>query len=192
MKLLKIIGCSVALMMTGSAIAESVKMFTDRAPSAKEMGNIIFSQPVRTKSAGIKKRSINFSPVKRVPQELPEQAKAHASDTAVGLPIKFAFNSSTVLNESKPFLNEIGKMLALPDYLNERLIIEGHTDASGPESYNQSLSEQRAQAVKNYLRGHFNVDSNRLLVTGLGESQSLENTNPYASVNRRVQFRKAP
>ncbi len=192
MNILKIVSCGLALMIVGPAAAEDVKMYTDRMPSATEMGDILFSQPMDSKSTGMKMRSISFSSSKSTLQELPELARQEQSTSAVGLPIKFAFNSATVLNESKPFLNEIGKMLALPDYSNERLIIEGHTDASGPESYNQFLSERRAQAVKAYLKGHFNVASNRLLVTGFGESQSLPQMSPYAAVNRRVQFRKAP
>jgi outer membrane protein OmpA-like peptidoglycan-associated protein len=191
MNILKMASCGLALMIAGSATAEDVKMFTDRMPSAMEMGGILFSQPTASKSEAMKMRSISFSSSKSKPKELPELARQDQSASAVGLPIKFAFNSADVLNESKPFLNEIGKMLALPDYSNERLIIEGHTDATGPESYNQSLSEKRAQSVKAYLKGNFNIASNRLLVTGLGESQSLPQMSPYAAVNRRVQFRKA-
>ncbi len=192
MNVLKIMSCGLALMITGSVAAEDVTMFTDRVPSATEMGGILFSQPMDSKAIGMKMRSISFSSSKSTPQQLPELTTQEQSASAVGLPIKFAFNSATVLNESKPFLNEIGKMLALPGYSNERLIIEGHTDATGPESYNQFLSERRAQAVKAYLKGHFDVASNRLLVTGFGESQSLPKMSPYAAVNRRVQFRKAP
>ena len=192
MNILKIINCGLVLMVAGSATAEDVTMFTDRVPSAMEMGGILFSQPMDSKSASMKMRSISFSSSKSTPKQLPELATQEQSASAVGLPIKFAFNSATVLNESKPFLNEIGKMLAMPDYSNERLIIEGHTDATGPESYNQFLSERRAQAVKAYLKGNFDVASNRLLVTGFGESQSLPKISPYAAVNRRVQFRKAP
>jgi len=193
MKNLKIISCGLALIIAGSAIAEDVIMFTNRVPSAVEMGNIIFSHPAKPQASGMKMRSISFSSSNSTAKKLPElTVDSLQPNTAVGLPIKFAFNSATVLNESKPFLNKIGKMLALPDYSKERLIIEGHTDATGSETYNQSLSEKRAQAVKAYLEGHFSVASNRLLVTGFGENQSLPKISPYAAVNRRVQFRKTP
>lgn len=190
MNILKMIAsCGVCLMAAGSVSAEDVKMFSDGAPSAEEMGSLLFSGP---KPGGVKMRSISFGKSKATPQEVPQLSESTQASTAIGLPIKFAYNSTEVLEESKPYLNEIGKMLALPDYAGERLIIEGHTDASGPETYNKQLSEQRAQAVKNYLRNNFNVSSDRLLVTGMGESQALPNSNPYAAINRRVQFRKAP
>lgn len=173
--------------------AQGVKMYSGNAPSAEEMGGILFSkQPdevSNTKPAGIKMRSISFGKPQSAPQ--PVVAEPQQGST-IGLPIKFAYNSAEVLNESKPFLNEIGRMLSLPNFASERLLIEGHTDAGGSENYNQYLSERRAQSVKKYLMNNFSIASNRMFVTGLGESQPLAGVNPSAGVNRRVQFRKAP
>ncbi len=175
--------------------AQGVKMYSDKAPSAEEMGHILFSsQPSEMpamKPGGIKMRSISFGKPNRSPQTLPEPIAAKQQSSVIGLPIKFAYNSSEVLEGSKPFLNEIGRMLSLPEFSSERLVIEGHTDAGGSEQYNRYLSERRAQSVKNYLRNNFNIASNRLFVTGMGESQSLPGVDPFAAVNRRVQFRKA-
>jgi len=192
MNVLKMISCcSIGLMLAGSACAEDVKMFSDRVPSAEELGNLLFSSQPKPKRAGIKMRSININS-KSTPKELPQLAEQSQSSQTVGLPIKFAYNSAEVLEESKPFLNSIGKMLALPDNAGQRIVIEGHTDAGGSEGYNRHLSEKRAQSVKNYLRNNFNVASDRLLVTGMGESHALPGVNPFAAVNRRVQFRRAP
>ena len=83
-------------------------------------------------------------------------------------------------------------MLSSPDYANEKLLIEGHTDSKGSDQYNQYLSEKRAESVKKYLRENFNIASNRLFVTGMGESQPLNNVKSSSSANRRVQFRRAP
>ena len=71
-------------------------------------------------------------------------------------------------------------------------LLKGHTDASGSEFYNQVLSERRANSVKKYLTDNFNIATNRLFVTGMGETQPLSGVAPNAAVNRRVQFRKAP
>jgi len=191
MNILKIVGyCGIGLMVAGSVSAEDVKMYSNRVPSAEELSNILFSNQPK-QHTGVKMRSISFSSNK-TPKELPKVASQSQVSQPVGLPIKFAYNSFEVLAESKPFLNAIGEMLGLPDNSNERLIIEGHTDAGGSETYNRSLSEKRAQAVKDYLRYSFNVSPNRLQVIGMGESQALPSVNPYAAVNRRVQFRKAP
>ncbi len=177
-----------------NANAQEVKMYTGSAPSAEEMGKILFSsQPSTMKPEGIKMRSINFGKSKNSQQELPKQAaQASQQDSAVGLPIKFGYNSAEILEDSKTFLNEIGRMLSMPDFASEKLVIEGHTDASGSDKYNMYLSERRAESVKEFLKNNFNIASNRLFVTGMGESQPLQGVAPHAPVNRRVQFRKAP
>lgn len=70
----------------------------------------------------------------------------------------------------------------LIQYPETRLTIEGHTDTTGSESYNQELSERRAEAVATALvqRG---VDPYRLQTIGYGESQPISSSN---AVNRRV------
>jgi outer membrane protein OmpA-like peptidoglycan-associated protein len=184
----------VSLLWQINANAQEVKMYTGSAPSAEEMGKILFSsQPSTMKPEGIKMRSINFGKSTNSQQELPKQAaQASQQDSAVGLPIKFGYNSAEILEDSKTFLNEIGRMLSMPDFASEKLVIEGHTDASGSDKYNMYLSERRAESVKEFLRNNFNIASNRLFVTGMGESQPLQGVAPHAPVNRRVQFRKAP
>lgn len=171
--------------------AQGVKMYSDKTPSAEEMGNILFSgsqsEKPATKPRGIKMRSISFGK----PINSPEPIAAKQQNSVIGLPIKFAYNSSEIQEGSKSILNEIGLMLSLPDFSAESLVIEGHTDAFGSEQYNRSLSERRAQSVKKYLSNHFNIAANRLFVTGMGESQPLPGVDPFAAANRRVQFRKS-
>ena len=69
----------------------------------------------------------------------------------------------------------------------------GHTDSTGSDAYNQTLSERRASAVADYLsiRG---VQSVRLATRGYGESQpKASNLDPAGrSANRRVEIRLVP
>jgi len=157
--------------------AEEVKMYSDTRPSAEEMGDFLFSSSPQ-ESSGIKMRSIKFV--------------THKQNPALGLPIKFGFDSDQILVESKPLVDEIGRMLNLPSFANNKLVIEGHTDAKGSEKYNRLLSKRRAIAVKNYLMENYDIASNKLFVTGMGETQPLSGVTPYSSTNRRVQFRQAP
>jgi outer membrane protein OmpA-like peptidoglycan-associated protein len=175
--------------------AQDVKMYTGKAPSAEEMGNILFSQSnegVGVRPSGIKMRSISFGSSKKIQPETPIVKAQKSQNASIGLPIKFEYDSATVLDESKAFLNEVGKMLSMEDFNNEKLVIEGHTDGRGSKNYNQQLSEKRAASVKKYLKSNFNIAETRLSIVGMGESQPLPDVNNYASVNRRVQFRKAP
>jgi outer membrane protein OmpA-like peptidoglycan-associated protein len=195
MSILKIIGFSLgsALLLGQTSVNADVKMYSNgSAPSGDEMGKLLFPKrsPSLSKTPRIKTRSISIMPKSPI-QTLPEVAESEQGKT-MGLPIKFGYNSADILGESKHSLAELGRMLSSPDYANEKLLIEGHTDSKGSDQYNQYLSEKRAESVKKYLRDNFNIASNRLFITGMGESQPLENANPSASVNRRVQFRRAP
>ena len=92
----------------------------------------------------------------------------------------FDFDSSTL----KPgAYAEIGRVAdVLNRYPQTTIRVEGHTDATGSEIYNQQLSERRAEAVKSALvqRG---VDSRRIYTVGFGESQPISSNN---ATNRRV------
>ncbi len=65
-------------------------------------------------------------------------------------------------------------------------MLAGHTDAKGGETYNQGLSERRAEAVKNYLQEKHGIDGS-VLTAGYGKSQLKNTANPFAPENRRVQ-----
>lgn len=167
--------------------AERVELF-NQPPSAAEMGRILFGN-IPQAPEGIKMRSISFTPKQKSPIEIAQNVEAE--QVSVGLPIEFAYNSTEILADSKPFLDEVGKMLTMNDFANKRLIIEGHTDAAGADNYNLSLSKRRARAVSDYLVQNYGVSRARLQTKGLGELKPLTGHDPYDEANRRVQFYSA-
>lgn len=103
--------------------------------------------------------------------------------------IYFGHNSHKISKESFALLDDFGEVLKyqLPQSI---VIVAGHTDNRGTETYNQTLSEKRSQAVADYLINHFGIDSNRLLVRGFGETQPIVSNN-FENIrykNRRVEF----
>jgi OmpA-OmpF porin, OOP family len=86
-------------------------------------------------------------------------------------------------------LDKLGKVLTAPEYSIYRVQIEGHTDSLGSDSYNQRLSERRAQSVKRYLVQHFPLPSDRLVVRGFGKNKPIaSNDTPEGrDKNRRVE-----
>jgi outer membrane protein OmpA-like peptidoglycan-associated protein len=94
--------------------------------------------------------------------------------------ILFDFDSSVI----KPgAYSEIDRVASVVNrYPHTMLRVEGHTDASGSEAYNQQLSEERAIAVKNALVQK-NVIPDRILTVGYGETMPVSSS---AALNRRV------
>ncbi|MCB0508828.1 MAG: OmpA family protein [Bacteroidetes bacterium] len=104
--------------------------------------------------------------------------------------ILFASNSTTIEKSSFHILNEIGSVMQ--DNPQTMFLIVGHTDSDGSTSTNQSLSEKRAAAVRQYLLANFKIKSNNLRTIGKGESDPVasNNTAEGKAQNRRVEFIK--
>lgn len=101
--------------------------------------------------------------------------------------VLFAFDSSNLSAAAVDPLNTLAAFLReRPDY---RVRVEGYTDSVGSETYNQQLSERRAQSVANAMsqRG---VDPTRMTVVGYGEANPVapNNTEYGRQQNRRVNF----
>jgi len=94
--------------------------------------------------------------------------------------IFFDVNSSTMKPGAYSEIDRISKVLN--NYPQTMIRVEGHTDSTGPEDYNQRLSEKRAETVKNALVNRA-VDSKRINAVGYGELQPISSDN---AINRRV------
>lgn len=88
----------------------------------------------------------------------------------VGCDTLFEFDKATLNKDAEETLNALGPLLA--KYANHPVTFEGHTDALGSDSYNQSLSEQRACAVKDWLVTHKYVNS-MAYTRGLGKKRPI-------------------
>ena len=101
--------------------------------------------------------------------------------------VQFARNSPRIERESHPALDEVVK--ALQDNRSFRVQLEGHASSEGTDEHNQTLSEQRAQAVLDNLVSH-GVGKERLTSKGFSSSVPID-TNATAAgreKNRRVEF----
>jgi outer membrane protein OmpA-like peptidoglycan-associated protein len=90
-----------------------------------------------------------------------------------------------------PTLQKVTDILAR--YPKTIIHVVGHTDSVGSESYNMTLSQQRAQSVVNYFAGQ-GIVSNRLVSVGRGESEprATNETEAGRQLNRRVELYVKP
>lgn len=100
--------------------------------------------------------------------------------------ILFAINSSDLSTASKADLQKLAA--SLNEYGNTNVLIVGHTDNTGDESYNQALSERRAQSAALAL-ADAGVSTERLEIVGYGETQPVADNGTVAGrqANRRVE-----
>jgi outer membrane protein OmpA-like peptidoglycan-associated protein len=105
----------------------------------------------------------------------------------IDLEITFEYNSADISSKSLGAVQALGRALTRPDLKGSTFVVAGHTDAAGGESYNQELSERRADAIKKYLIDNYHISSADLVTVGYGKSKLKDPNQPMAEVNRRVQ-----
>ena len=100
--------------------------------------------------------------------------------------IMFKFGSAELDPRSTETLRNLGN--ALNEGLKEEklFVIEGHTDRSGSNTYNQELSKQRAEVVKAYLIKEMGISADRLQAVGKGFTELANPRDPFGGENRRV------
>lgn len=105
--------------------------------------------------------------------------------------VTFDVDSSAVKPQFRSTLNDVASTLV--QYESTYIDVYGHTDSTGSDAYNQTLSERRAQSVSSYLSSQ-GVQSARLATRGYGESQPVASntTEDGRAQNRRVEIRIVP
>ena len=102
--------------------------------------------------------------------------------------VLFDFDKYDLTDEARAVLDAVSTWLVKNDDVTA--VIEGHTDNYGSDAYNQTLSENRANSVKDYLVGK-GVAESRLSCEGYGKSHPItDNSTPeLRHRNRRIEFR---
>jgi outer membrane protein OmpA-like peptidoglycan-associated protein len=180
-----------ALLLTTTLVqAGGVRMYGQgEIPQASEVADILSGgtlQMHRPKMRGIS-LDPSFQAETKMDQDL--QKIAEPASDAIGLPVEFAFNSSEIAPAYKAQLDAVAEGIKMTNGVS--VVVEGHTDAHGPEAYNANLSLLRAKAVKEYLVNRHGISVSQLVVKGYGEQAPIEASDPFAPANRRVQFRAA-
>lgn len=105
---------------------------------------------------------------------------------SINLQVTFDTDSAVVKEE---FVGEVRKVAEfMNQYLNTKVTVEGHTDSRGSDAHNKSLSQRRADAVRDVLIQRMNIEANRVTAVGHGEEKPVadNNTTDGRASNRRV------
>jgi outer membrane protein OmpA-like peptidoglycan-associated protein len=116
------------------------------------------------------------------------QVKVQGNEIKISRQVHFESDSAKIMGDSNTLLEEIADVLQKGENL-KRVEIQGHTDNTGTPERNKVLSEQRANAVRNWLIAA-GVDPSRLVAKGYGQEKPLgpNVTSAQRAKNRRVQF----
>jgi len=103
--------------------------------------------------------------------------------------VYFETNSAKLLPESEATLNEAGGVLE--KFGDLKIEIEGHTDTRGSAAHNMTLSQSRAESVRQYLLDHFKLEPGNYVARGYGETrpETKERNEEELLRNRRVVLR---
>ena len=121
------------------------------------------------------------------------QVIRQGDDLILNIPsgINFAYNSADVQPQFRRTLDQVSGVLS--QYRDTYIDIYGHTDSTGSDEYNQTLSERRAISVADYLSGR-GVQSARIGTRGYGKTQPIasNDTEQGRATNRRVEVKIVP
>jgi outer membrane protein OmpA-like peptidoglycan-associated protein len=181
--------------MLGCKASNTVKGTGIGAASGAAIGGVIGHQSGNTALGAIIGAAVGGSAGALIGNQMDKQAEELRNDLKgatverVGEGIKITFDSGLMFNFDSYTLTSgtQGNLTNLASTLNKYpdtdILIEGHTDKTGTEEYNMTLSKQRGQAVTNYLK-QSDVKGSRITTTGYGEAQP---SSTIDEENRRVE-----
>jgi outer membrane protein OmpA-like peptidoglycan-associated protein len=150
-------------------------------------------EPADARERGSDERRFIDALLKKKPRTITIDDRRRVAEIAsqkpsIDLEVTFEFNSAAIGAKAVPTLVTLGRALGNPDLKGATFLIGGHTDAAGSDSYNQLLSERRAEAVKAFLTEQFKLSPDQMLAVGFGRSELKNAADPVAAENRRVQI----
>ena len=192
--------CVSVVLLMGCALSNAVKGGAIGAGAGGVAGGVIGHQLGNTALGAIIGAAVGGTAGALIGRHMDKQAEEMRQDIKnakierIGEGIKITFdsgilfetNSSQLQSMAKANIESLAKILN--KYLDTNILIEGDTDNTGTEEYNQKLSERRAQAVADYQKG-LGIAGSRISTVGLGELNPIaSNDTEYGrEQNRRVE-----
>ncbi len=191
----------MSMLLLGCSASNTVKGGGIGAAAGGLLGAVIGKQAGNTAVGAIIGAAVGGTAGALIGHYMDKQAEEMQRDIAdakverVGEGIKITFNSGILFKTNSADLQpqartNIEKLSAiLKKYADTNILIEGHTDNTGTEQYNQALSDRRAESVAQYTQNQ-GVERGRFTVRGYGESQPVASNETVEGrqMNRRVEI----
>ncbi len=178
---------SLAAQQQAQAQADAARQAAEDSERQKEAAQRATEEAERARAEAVRqKEEMRARLLAQLNQVL--QTRDTARGLVVNMPdVLFDFNKYTLKPAARERLARVsGIVLAYPDL---KLEIEGHTDSIGSDEYNQTLSEKRAAAVRDYLVSS-GVSMSNVVARGMGKTDPVADNHSAAGrkLNRRVEM----
>ncbi len=178
---------SLAAQQQAQAQADAARQAAEDSERQKEAAQRATEEAERARAEAVRqKEEMRARLLAQLNQVL--QTRDTARGLVVNMPdVLFDFNKYTLKPAARERLARVsGIVLAYPDL---KLEIEGHTDSIGSDEYNQTLSEKRAAAVRDYLVSS-GVSMSNVVARGMGKTDPVADNRSAAGrkLNRRVEM----
>jgi len=185
----------VAKEVAGDANVSADQILNALQPKAPlTRGLIIGQKPEAMVDPAVKAREIHFVDTLRNRKtrslslgEREEIAEIATSKPKIDLEIQFDYNSADISKSSTQAVQELGKALSNPSLRGSTFVVAGNTDGIGSDSFNQELSERRADTIKRYLVQNYGLTGSDLVTVGYGKTKLKDANDPADPINRRVE-----
>lgn len=203
----KTLTAAIALLVSAQIATAETRVVVDNAPTpeqyAEMLGIDIAPEPKampKLRMRGIKMHDTSSS-LSKLRADVTASATARpvapvsydrqpATPVTIAAPVKFQLDSVAIPDSFKLHLDNLAVVLNTPDAQSKVLVITGHTDSQGAETYNLDLSTRRAMQVRQYL-SQKGVAPTQLIAVGKGEFDLISGQERNHAINRRVEFRVA-
>jgi outer membrane protein OmpA-like peptidoglycan-associated protein len=199
--ILTLVLCGSTALLMGCGASKAVQGGAIGAGGGAVIGGIIGNQFGNTAAGAIIGAAVGGTTGALIGHHMDKQAEELRQDLKnakierVGEGIKITFDSGILFATNSSYLQPTAMMnieslsIVLNKYPDTDILIEGDTDNTGTDDYNQKLSERRAQAVADYQKS-LNVKGSRISTVGLGETNAIASNDTEAGrqQNRRVEI----
>ena len=187
-------GSSVAFWAKFAAPPESTKTLSVNLPFAPPFDNVPISGAASGSAGGGSEVAGSVVGLEAALKDLGAEVTETEIRIDLSADVLFDFDKADIKQEAEKSLEKV--VTVLKAHPGTSVAIEGHTDGKGVDAYNQTLSEQRAASVKQWLVSNAKLDGSNITTRGWGESKPIaHNTKPDGSddpegraKNRRVEI----